>query len=60
MEEYRRPLVSKTTVSVSRDTVAKLRPLIKYGESMGDKITEIVEDYLKRLQPTKDDEQCLR
>ena len=57
MEEHQRLIVSKTTVSVSRDTIAKLRPLIKYGESMGDKITEIVEDYLKRLQPTQDGKQ---
>ena len=51
MEEHQKPLVSKTTVSISRDTLAKLKPLVKYGESMGDKISEIVEDYLKR-QPT--------
>ena len=57
MEEHQRLIVSKTTVSVSRNTIAKLRPLIKYGESMGDKITEIVEDYLKRLQPTQDGKQ---
>lgn len=60
MEETQKPLVSKTTVSVSRETLSKLKPLIKYGESMGDKITEIVEDYLIRLQATKDGEQCLK
>jgi hypothetical protein len=55
MEESQKPIPpSKTTVSLSRDTVDKLKPLLKYGGSIGDKLSEIVDDYLKRKQSIDD------
>jgi len=45
MEEHQKPIPTKTTVSLSKDTIAKLRLLMKYGDSYSSAIDRLLSAY---------------
>lgn len=45
MEEHQKPIPTKTTVSLSKDVIARLRCIMKYGDSYSSAIDKVLTVY---------------